>query len=115
MITIKCTRNKLFTEYLKWIDPLLNLSKGERDILASMLTLHYSHKSYPPDILDELLFSKETQQQIRKKLKINQKLYDKLFNSLKEKGIIEENRIKSTFTKYPKDGNFKLYINFEIE
>lgn len=115
MITIECARNKLFTEYLRWIDPLLNLSKGERDILAAMLTLHYSHKSYPPDVLDELLFSKETQEQIRKKLKINQRLYDKLFNSLKTKGIIEENKIKSTFTKYPKDGEFKLFINFKVK
>ena len=44
MITIKTTRNKFFTEYLKWLDPVIPLSKGERDILAAMLTLHYGHK-----------------------------------------------------------------------
>jgi len=115
MITIKKKRNEFFKEYLRWLYPVFPLSKGERDILASMITLHYNHKSYPPDVLDNLLFSEETQEMIRKKLKINTRLYKKLFNSLIEKGVFNGNRINPSLIKYPKDGKFKLFINFEIE
>lgn len=115
MITIKKKRNEFFKEYLKWLDPVIPLSKGERDILASMLTLHYNHKAYAPDVLDKLLFSEETQSAIRKKLKINTKLYNKLFKSLQEKGIFTGDRINPSLIKYPKDNKFKIFVNFEIE
>mgnify|MGYP003472862506 CR=1 FL=1 len=114
MITIKTTRNKFFIEYLKWLDPVIPLSKGERDILAAMLTLHYGHKSYAPDILDGLLFSEETKEAIRKKLRINSRLFNKLYKSLEDKKIFDNNKINKVFTKYPADGKFKLFINFEI-
>lgn len=115
MITIKVARNKFFTEYLKWLDPLLNLSKGERDIFAALLTLHYAHKHYAPDVLDELLFSDKTAEMIRKKLKINKRLYDKLFKSLEQKGLVQNKTIRKQFLNYPKDDNFKIFVNFEIE
>jgi len=52
MLVIKTPRNKLFFNYLTWLNPILKLSKGEQDILASLLTLHYAHKHYPPEKLN---------------------------------------------------------------
>jgi hypothetical protein len=88
------------------------LSKGELDILAALLTLHYSHRNYPKDTLDELLTSDETLKAVRKRVKINTKMFNKLLASLKEKGLVLEKGLNSSLTKYPKDGKFKLYISF---
>jgi predicted transcriptional regulator len=91
------------------------LSKGELDILAALLTLHYSHRNYPKETLDELLTSPETLEAVRKKIRINSKMFNKLLDSLKEKGLILEKGLNSSLTKYPKDGKFKLYVSFVSE
>ena len=115
MITIKTPRNKFFVTYLNWLNPILHLSKGEIDILAALLTLHYNHRHYPEDVLEDLLLSKETLEAIRKKMKINAKLFGKLVQGLKDKGLIEVGGLNSKLTKYPKDGRFKLFVAFEFE
>lgn len=115
MIQIKCTKSKLFLNYLNWINPVLKLSKGEIDILSNYLTLHYAHKYYDPKVLNEMLFSDETKEIVRKKLKINTRLFNKLFNSLVEKELFKDNKINPALTKYPSDGNFKLFISFKVE
>jgi hypothetical protein len=115
MLVIKTPRNKLFFNYLTWLNPILQLSKGEQDILASLMTLHYFHRHYPADKLGQLLTSPETLEAIRKKIKINSKLFNKLFNSLKEKKLVGSTGLNPSLTKYPRDGKFKLFITFEIE
>ena len=91
------------------------LSKGELDILAALLTLHYNHRNYPADKLNELLTSDETLEAVRKKIKINTKLFNKLMASLKEKGLVLDKGLNPSLTRYPKDGKFKLFVGFEIE
>lgn len=115
MLTLKVPRNKIFHTYLEWIDPILHLSKGERDILASLLQLQYAHKYYPKEILNELLFSDNTKEHIRKKLKINKKLFDKLFKSLEDKQLIINNEINPAVCKYPRDGRIKLFISIQCD
>lgn len=115
MLVVKTPRNRLFHTYLTWLNPLLMLSKGELDILAALLTLHYSHRNYPKDTLDSLLTSQETLEAVRKKVKINTKMFNKLLASLKEKGLVLEKGLNPSLTRYPKDGKFKLFVGFEIE
>ena len=115
MITIKAPRNKLFVTYLNWLNPVLHLSKGEIDILAALLTLHYNHKHYPKKTLEDLLLSKDTLEAIRKKMKINARLFGKLVQGLKEKGLIEPDGLNPKLTNYPKDGKFRLFVSFEFE
>jgi len=115
MITIKAPSNKFFVTYLNWLNPVLHLSKGEIDILAALLTLHYNHRHYPDDLLEDLLLSKDTLEAIRKKMKINARLFEKLLKGLKDKGLIEPNGLNPKLTKYPKDGKFRLFIAFEFE
>jgi len=115
MLVVKTPRNRLFHTYLTWLNPLLMLSKGELDILAALLTLHYSHRNYPKETLDQLLTSPETLEAVRKKIKINSKMFNKLLASLKEKGLILEKGVNPSLTRYPKDGKFKLFVGFEIE
>lgn len=115
MITIKAPQNKLFATYLTWLNPILHLSKGEVDILAALITLHYNHRRYPKDLLENLLLSEDTLEQIRKKMKINARLFKKLVDGLKEKGLIEPGGLNPKLTNYPKDGKFRLFVSFEFE
>lgn len=115
MITIKAPQNKLFATYLTWLNPVLHLSKGEVDILAALLTLHYNHRHYPKAVLENLLLSEDTLEQVRKKMKINTRLFNKLVKGLKDKGLIEPGGLNPKLTNYPKDGKFKLFVSFEIE
>jgi DNA-binding MarR family transcriptional regulator len=114
MITVKATRDKFFTSYLNWLDPILRLSKGEVDILAALLTLHYAHRHYDKEVLASLLTAPETMEAIRKKMKINAKLFKKLVKSLEEKGLLEAGGLNPKLTNYPKDGKFRLFIAFEL-
>ena len=52
---------------------------------------------------------------VRKKVKINTKMFNKLLGSLKEKGLILEKGLNPSLTRYPKDGKFKLFVGFEVE
>lgn len=116
MIVIKTPRNKLFTQYLSWLNPLLHLSKGEVDILAALLTLHYTYyKKYDASTLSDLLLAPTTLEGVRKKMKINTRLFNKLVQSLKDKGLIEPTGINTKLTNYPKDGKFRLFVGFEVE
>jgi hypothetical protein len=115
MLVVKTPRNRFFHTYLAWLNPLLMLSKGELDILAALLTLHYNHRNYPKDTLDALLTSPETLEAVRKKIKINTRMFNKLLSSLKEKELILEKGLNTSLTKYPKDNKFKLYVSFVPE
>lgn len=114
MITVKATRDKFFATYLNWLDPVLRLSKGEVDILAALLTLHYAHRHYDKEILSALLTAPETLEAIRRKMKINAKLFRKLVKSLQDKGLMQVDGLNEKLTNYPKDGKFRLYVAFEL-
>jgi hypothetical protein len=116
MIHIKVARNKLYKEYLNWLNPVLKLSKGEIDILSSLLLLYYTHKDYNPKTLVELLLSERTKEAIRKTLKINTRLFNKLFNSLVTKGIInDQTGINKNLLKFPDNGKLKIFVSLELE
>ncbi len=83
--------------------------------MASFITLHYRHKDYNPETLKTLLFSPETKEVIRKKLKVNTRLFNKLLTSLEIKGFIKDGEIVKQLTNYPKDNDFKLFVSFKIE
>lgn len=57
----------------------------------------------------------ETLEGIRKKMKINSRLFNKLVQSLKDKGLIEPTGLNPKLTNYPKNGKFRLFVGFEVE
>lgn len=113
MLSIKVPPNKLYVTYLKWINPILNLSKGEMDILANMLQLQAAHRYYNKEVLTQLLTSQETKDAIRTRLKINTRLFNKLYKSLETKQLISSNGIHPSVSKYPVNGRLKLFISIE--
>jgi len=114
-MTIKVPKNKLFYNYLTWLNPMINLTEPERKILSAFLTLHYNHKEYKPEVLNELLFSKDTQKFIQKNVKLQNSQYKKAFESLKQKQLILDNSLSPKITEYPKDNKFKISITFEVQ
>jgi hypothetical protein len=115
MIHIKVKRNKIYKEYLQWLNPILGLSKGEIDVMASYMTLHYMHKDYDKKVLTSLLLSEQTKEGLRKHLKINTRLFNKLFGNLMRKGLITEEGINKNLMKYPDNNKLKMFICLEIE
>lgn len=115
MINQKVQKKNFFRLWLEWLNPLLQLSKIEREVLSALLTFHYTYREYNQETLNELLFSEATLKHIQKRLVINDKIFNNILTSLRAKHIINGNIINPSLTKYPKDGKFKLFINFEIE
>lgn len=114
MYKVKVGKSALFKEYLLWLDPLLQLTQVERNILASIITLHYAHRDYNEETLNSLLFSEETLTVIRKKLRLGVKAFNEGIKGLRTKGFLLENAIAPKFINYPKDGKFKIEIEFEV-
>lgn len=116
MITIKVQKRELFLKYLEWIDPILKLKDLDRKVLAALLSLHYTYRDYNNiDVLNEILFSSTVRQDLIKRLEISESQFSKSIKSLEEKGLIEDNKLHPTLTRYPKDGKFKIAINFVID
>jgi len=115
MLQVKVNRGNLFKQYLLWLDPLLELTKVEREVLGALLALHYHHRAYDPTVLNDLLFSYETMEAIRKKLKMTEKVFNGAIDRLKERKYITEEGISKQFTNYPKDGDFKVQVKFVID
>lgn len=108
----KVTKGTLFNQYLLWLDPILGLTIPERDVLSAYLTLHYNHKDMDQSKLNSLLFSEETREVIRKKLKMPVNVFKKALDKLEEKEYLTKDRISSKLTNYPKD--FKINVEFVI-
>lgn len=115
MIHLKVKRSKIYKEYLHWLNPILGLSKGETDIMAAYMTLHYMHRDYDKKTLADLLLSEQTKEGLRKHFKINTKLFNKLFKNLEDKGLITKDGINKNLMKYPENGKLKMFICLEIE
>lgn len=115
MLQVKVNRGNLFKQYLLWLDPILELTKVEREILGALLALHYNHKDYDVKILNELLFSEETLGAIRKKLKMTEKVFTEAFSRLKEREYILDGVISPQFINYPKDGKFRVQVEFVVD
>lgn len=88
----------------------------DRKVLAALMTLHYTYKHYHNhEVLNELLFSEDTRINLAKKLELSDSQFHKSIVSLEEKGLIVDKKLNETLTKYPKDGNFKIAVQFKLK
>lgn len=113
---VQVSKAGLFNQYLLWLDPMLNLTKVERNILSSLLTLHYYHrdKMKEPE-LSLTVISDDTLGNIKKRLRLSKKLFDEGIERLKQKGYLLETGIAPMFTSYPKDGKFLINVEFDVK
>ena len=113
---VQVSKAGLFNQYLLWLDPMLNLTKVERNILSSLLTLHYHHKDKikEPE-LSLTIISEDTLGNIKKRLRLSKKLFDEGIERLKQKGYLTDSGVAPMFTSYPKDGKFSISVEFEVK
>lgn len=116
MIKIETQYKDLFYKWLTWLYPVIEIEEGERKLLASFITLHYHYtkREYNQDTLNQLLFSDETKEGIRNKLGYSKIKFTKAFNKLNELKLIDNNKLHQLLTRYPRDGNFKIVIDFKL-
>ena len=112
-MVIKLTKANLFYNYLLWLDPMLNLTKVERQILAAILTLHYFNGG-SKEVMDSI-FIQESLDKIRQKLKLSDKIFKEGLNKLSNRGYITQDGVAPLFTSYPKNGKFEVTLKFEYE
>lgn len=112
-MVIQVSKSKLFYQYLLWLDPILHLTKIERSILASMLTLHFFGDRSKE--LMGIINSEEALNEIRKKLRLGKRVFAEGVNNLREKGYLDENGVAPLFTSYPKDNKFNINVEFKYE
>lgn len=70
---LKVTPDNFFKEYVRILNPLLKLRKREAEVLESHLRVYYINHRLPD--VDRLLFSFQTQKQIRQRLKMSPASY----------------------------------------
>ncbi len=116
MIKIETQYKDLFYKWLTWLSPVIEIEEGERKLLAAFITLHYfySKRDYNQDTLNQLLFSDETKEGLRTKLQYSKIKFTKAFNKLNELNLIKDGKLHHLLTRYPKDGNFKIVVDFKI-
>lgn len=115
-MVIQVKKEELFEKWLEWLNPIIPLKDVDRKVLASLITLHYTHKDrYSEDTLQELLMSEETKEIVAKRLEMSVNKVTRAYNHFKENGIItEDNRLQASLTKYPPGNKFKIILDFEI-
>lgn len=116
MIKVETKFKDLFETWLLWIFPILKIEDSERKLLAAFLTLHYIYtkRQYVPETLNELLFSDETREGIRVKIGYSKIKFTKAYNKLIELELIKDGKLHQLLTRYPKDGNFKINVEFKL-
>ena len=116
---IKTNRKDLFVDYLKYLDPVLELKEIDRKVLGALLNLWYSHRFYDLDTLYKLLFSPETLLAIQQKLELSVPQFKKSIKKLNDKGLITSNTINDDLIRYIKDSKklsgFEIKIQFKVQ
>lgn len=111
MIVLKTSKKELFEKWLLWLNPILNLKDMDRKVLAAFLSLHYTYRNYENhDTLYEILFSEVTKKDLAKRINLSESQLNKSLKTLTEKGLIIDNKIAPSLTKYPRDGKFKIQV-----
>jgi hypothetical protein len=116
-VIIETTRKDLFYKWLEWLNPILQLNESEHKVLAAFLTLHWYYtvkRDYQQETINELLFTDETKDSIREKIRLPKIVFSKAFKGLLEKGIIKDGKLSHLLTRYPKDDKFSLKIDFKL-
>lgn len=117
---VKVQKKDLFKTYLEWLSPVIKITTKEREVLAALISLHYTYRHYQDtNILNELLFSESTLKELCTRLKQNPDKFDLCIKSLEAKDLIQSDglnkKINPLLTQYPKDNKFKIHVEFSTD
>ena len=116
---IHTDKKSIFRYWLEFLRPYHKLRTKEIEALALLLYYRYelSREIQSKEILDIVLFSKDTRSKIRKDLNnMNQKVFNNLLTSLRKKKVItRDNKINPVLIPMMTEEGFKLVFNFEVK
>lgn len=108
----------LFNKWLHITRLFHNLTPQEIDILSLLLYYHYEYKKDITNdkILWKMVFDYDTKILIREELNIKDQGIQNALSSLRNKGVIKDNKILSTYIPQLEEdsNNFKIIFNFNI-
>jgi hypothetical protein len=115
---IKTNPNDLFEYWVELTKPLHHCTDTEAAILLAFLRKRHMYVQQVKDesIADRLLFSTETRKEIMKETECKMGSFQNYLTSMRNKGIITENRINKKLIPNFEEGskNFKLIFNFIV-
>lgn len=116
---IRTNINGLFEHWVALTQPLHKLTEAEANIFLLFLKKRHLFASNIKDesVIDKLLFSTETRREIQDALGYKMGTFQNYLTSMRNKGVIQENRInKKLIPNYIAGANnFKLIFNFDIK
>ena len=117
--TIKVTKKKFFIYWLQFLKPYHKLRDKEIEMLAHFLVVRdeLSSKIKDESLIDDMLFSKNIKDDIKKKMNYSShQVFNNMLSSLRNKGVIINGRINQGLIPKLNDkkDNFKLIFNFNI-
>ena len=116
---ISTSKKEIFRYWLEFLKPYHKLRQKEIEVLSLMLYYMYelSREVKNPKLVNKLLFSTETRNQIREDLGgMGQKVFNNLLSSLRKKKVLSANNVINPvlIPNMTEDG-FQLIFNFEID
>lgn len=116
---ISTSKKEIFRYWLEFLKPYHKLRQKEIEVLSLMLYYRYelSREVKNPDLVNKLLFSTDTRNQIREDLSdMGQKVFNNLLSSLRKKGVLsDKNVINPVLIPSMTENGFQLIFNFEID
>ena len=117
--TFKTSEEGLFRYWLKFTQPMHELTGKHLDTVAFLLYKRYIlGKSITDDkYLNKILFDVETKEQLSEKLDIKISRVHNILSALRKKEVIVDNKVNPKYIpNISKDAkNYKLIFNFEID
>ncbi len=117
IVNIPTTTDKIFKQYLTFVNGLLSKDKRltdlEIEVLDKLLYIDYTYRNLSKDKRDIILFHKQTKDKIREAVyNISEQSFNNLYSKLRRKGYIDFNSLK---TRIPiKDGKIEIQFKLEI-
>lgn len=116
---ISTSKKEIFRYWLEFLKPYHKLRQKEIEVLSLMLYYRYelSREVANPKLVNKLLFSTDTRNQIREDLdNMGQKVFNNLLSSLRKKKVLSEgNVINPVLIPSMTEDGFQLIFNFEID
>lgn len=108
-----------FGAWVEFLKPLHNLTKSEMGLFASFLKERYrlSKVITSEEVLDSVLMSREVKSKIRLAHKMSPKHFLVVLHALKSKGVIVDNKIRTSLipTITPEGAGLMIYFSFKNE
>lgn len=121
-LDIPTSRDKIFEQYLKLINPLLHKSRltdNELKVLSKILYIYHIYLYLGKDNANNIVFHTETKKRIREALGketnriVSSANFDNSISSLKKKGFITGSEVLHNVPI--KDGNINIEFNLIIK